>query len=68
MNLLFVWDGNYSGLERNVGYLLTSKFDVKFDVCEKKLLISPNTQYINGFWGDNILDVSYRWRKWKWKN
>ena len=46
MNLLFVWDGNYSGLERNVGYLLTSKFDVKFDVCEKKLLISPNTQYI----------------------
>lgn len=57
MNLLFVWDGNYSDLERNVGYLLTSKFDVKFDACEKKLLISHNTQYINGFWGDNILDV-----------
>lgn len=40
VNLLFVWDDNYSGLERNVGYLLTSKFDVKFDAYEKKLLIS----------------------------
>lgn len=57
VNLLFVWDDNYSGLERNVGYLLTSKFDVKFDAYEKKLLISPNIQYINGFFGDNILDV-----------
>lgn len=39
VNLLFVWDDNDSDLERNVDYLLISKFDVKFDVCEKKLLL-----------------------------
>lgn len=57
MNLLYVWEDNYSDIKRNVEYLLTSKFDIKFDVCEKKLFISANTKYINGFWGDNIHDV-----------
>lgn len=57
MNLLYVWNDDYYRINKNKGFLLTSKYNVDFDNSAKKLTITENREYIPEFFGKNILDV-----------
>lgn len=59
MNLIYVWNEDYLNKEkyRQTGFCLSTKYDVKYDIENKKVTVIQNPSYISGFWGENIFDV-----------
>lgn len=57
MNLLYILNESYYSPTDEKQYLLNSKYDIKFFESEMKLCIKPNSDHIDGFWGENIFDV-----------
>lgn len=59
MNLLYIWNDDYLNIERynKTGFLLNSKYDVKYNEQDNRLFIEKNSNYVSRFWGENIFDV-----------
>lgn len=58
MNLLYVWNKAYSGTKKDSGFLLTSRYEIKFDESERQLSIQQSRNLsVSGFWGEHIYDV-----------
>lgn len=57
MNLLYIWNEKYYLTTEEKGYLINSKYDIKFYESEMRLCINQNDKYIDRFWGENIFDI-----------
>lgn len=56
MKLLYILSDKY-GNKSNVGYLLSSKFNISYDAVENELKIERNEEFVENFWGANIQDI-----------
>lgn len=52
MDIVFLWNSNLN----NEGVILSGKYNIKFDLEEKELLIERRDDYVYGFWGQNVQD------------
>ena len=58
MNLLYIWNAQYSMAKLNDGYLLSSRYEITFDKENSRLSIQCRKSLsTNGFWGEHIYDV-----------
>lgn len=58
MKLLYAWIQNYKNIIVNQDFRISSSYHINFNVKLNKLCISKNKEYIDNFYGNNILDVT----------
>lgn len=58
MNLLYIWNEAYPNTNGNAGYLLSSRYQIKFTRQNERLSICRRSSLSeDGFWGKHIYDV-----------
>lgn len=60
MELIYIWVGECydNPVWNNKGYNLNGKYQVTYDTKKQVAQIEENGNYIEGFWGEHIVDVS----------
>lgn len=58
MKLLYLWVENYKDTIINQSFNISNAYHISFDVKRNELHISKNKDYIDKFYGDNLLDVT----------
>lgn len=58
MKLLYLWVENYYGRIENQEFCFCSSHRINYDIESSLLHISINGEYIDNFYGNNILDIS----------
>lgn len=55
MNIIFLWDSALN-ITNDTGIMLSGKYFISYDRKSKELHISPNENYVDGFWGKQVRD------------
>lgn len=58
MKLLYLWVENHKDMIKNQSFRISSSYNIDFDRELNRLCISRNKEYIENFYGNNILDVT----------
>ncbi|MBT9779623.1 AAA family ATPase, partial [Clostridium sp. MCC353] len=58
MKLLFLWIKNYKNTIINQSFNISNAYHINYDVECNELYISKNREYVEGFYGKNILDIT----------
>lgn len=58
MKLLYLWVENHDELVKNQSFKISNSYHISFDLERNTLSISKNKEYIENFYGNNILDVT----------
>lgn len=58
MKLLYLWVENHNELVKNQSFKISNSYHINFDLERNILSISKNKEYIENFYGNNILDVT----------
>lgn len=58
MKLLYLWVENHKGMVKNQSFNISNSYHINFDIEVNMLHISKNKEYIEGFYGNNILDIT----------
>lgn len=58
MKLVYLWVENHKNMIKNQSFRISSSYNIDFDRELNRLCISRNKEYIENFYGNNILDVT----------
>lgn len=58
MKLLYLWVEKHKDMIKNQSFRISSSYNIDFDIESNRLCISRNKEYIENFYGNNILDVT----------
>lgn len=58
MKLLYLWVDNYKEKIKNQSFNISRSYNIDFDTEHNRLFISKNKEYIDDFYGDNMLDIT----------
>lgn len=58
MKLLYIWLENYNNRIVKQGFNFSPEFEIRYNDELNELTIKKNTNYIDGFYGSNILDIT----------
>ena len=58
MKLLYLWMENHRDMIKNQSFNISSSYHIDFDIELNRLYISQNKDYIEHFYGNNILDLA----------
>ena len=58
MKLLYLWVENHDELVKNQSFKISNSYYISFDLERNILSVSKNKEYIENFYGNNILDVA----------
>lgn len=58
MKLVYLWIQNHENRIVNQSFNISSAYDINFDIEQANLYIAKNNNYIENFYGKNILDVT----------
>lgn len=58
MKLVYLWVQNHKDVIINQSFNISSAYSIRYDVEHSKLHISKNIDYIDNFYGKNILDIT----------
>lgn len=58
MKLLYIWVENYKNMIINQSFNISSSYNINFDIEFNRLSIAKNIDYIENFYGTNILDIT----------
>lgn len=57
MELLYLWVEDYKNIKRQ-GFNFSSKYKFDYDLFDNKIFVEENENYIDGFFGDHILNLT----------
>ncbi|EHJ02365.1 AAA ATPase [Clostridium sp. DL-VIII] len=58
MKLLYLWVENHYNMIKNQSFNISSSYHIDFDIEFNVLNVSKNRDYIDNFYGNNILDIT----------
>lgn len=58
MKLLYLWVENHKEMIKNQYFNISNSYHISFDIKYNRLHISKNKEYIENFYGNNILDIT----------
>lgn len=58
MKLLYLWIENYKDIIKNQSFNISSAYNISYDEKTNTLYISKNGNYIENFYGKNMLDIT----------
>ncbi len=58
MKLLYLWIENHKDMIKNQSFNISSSYHIDFNIDFNRLHISKNKEYIENFYGNNILDIT----------
>lgn len=58
MKLLYLWVENHEELIKNQSFKISNSYNINFNLETNRLHISKNNEYIENFYGNNILDIT----------
>ena len=58
MKLLYIWMEDHKDMIKNQSFNISSSYQIDFDIEFNRLYISKNKEYIENFYGNNILDIT----------
>lgn len=58
MKLVYLWIENHKDIIKNQSFNISGAYDIRYDVEYSRLHIIRNVDYIENFYGKNILDVT----------
>ncbi|HAZ36592.1 MAG TPA: hypothetical protein DDW58_03355 [Clostridiaceae bacterium] len=58
MKLLYLWVENHKEMIKNQSFNISNSYHIDFDMQFNRLHISKNKEYIENFYGNNILDIT----------
>lgn len=58
MKLLYLWLENHKDMLKNQSFSISNSYNVDFDIGTNRLNLHKNKDYIENFYGSNILDIT----------